>query len=112
MRTLALVSQKGGCGKTTLAVHLAAYARQQGLNPAIVDLDPQASAYKWNARRAEQDDHSPKLDAITGTADKLAHLKSIGAENGIDLLILDTAPHANREAERGWRFDSVPSRDV
>jgi chromosome partitioning protein len=98
MRTLALVSQKGGCGKTTLAVHLAAYARQQGLSPAIVDLDPQGSAYKWNARRAEQDEHSPKLDAITGTADKLAHLKSLGVENGIDLFILDTAPHANREA--------------
>jgi chromosome partitioning protein len=98
MLTLAIVSQKGGCGKTTLAVHLAAYARQQGLHPAIVDLDQQASAYKWNARRAEGNELSPKLDATQATADKLEHLKKLGIENGIDLLILDTAPHANREA--------------
>ena len=98
MRTLAIVSQKGGCGKTTLAVHLATYARQQGLHPALVDLDPQNSAYKWNARRTENDAHSPKLDATQSTADKLAHLKKLAIENAIDLLILDTAPHANREA--------------
>ena len=98
MQTLAIVSQKGGCGKTTLAVHLAAFARQQGLHPALVDIDPQASAFKWNARRGEQDENSPKLDAIQGTADKLAQLKQLGEENGIDLLILDTAPHSNRDA--------------
>jgi chromosome partitioning protein len=98
MRTLAIVSQKGGCGKTTLAVHLATYARQQGLHPALVDLDPQSSACKWNARRGENDAHSPKLDAIQSTADQLAHLKKLAIENAIELLILDTAPHANREA--------------
>jgi chromosome partitioning protein len=98
MQTLAIVSQKGGCGKTTLVVHLAAFARQQGLHPAIVDLDPQGSAYKWNARRIEHDEHSPKLDATHSTTDKLDLLKKIGVENGINLLILDTAPHSNRDA--------------
>jgi chromosome partitioning protein len=77
---------------------LAAYARQQGVHPALVDLDPQNSAYKWNARRGENDTYSPKLDAAQSTADKLAHLKKLAVENAIDLLILDTAPHANREA--------------
>jgi chromosome partitioning protein len=98
MKTLAIVSQKGGCGKTTLAVHLAAYARQQRLHPAIVDLDPQGSAYKWNARRTENDPQSPRLDAIQSDADKLATLQKIGRENRVDLLILDTAPHANKAA--------------
>ena len=98
MQILAIVSQKGGCGKTTLAVHLAAFARQQGLHPALVDLDPQASAFKWNARRGEQDEHSPKLDATQGNADKLAYFKKLGDDNRIDLLILDTAPHSNRDA--------------
>lgn len=98
MKTLAIVSQKGGCGKTTLAVHLAAYARLQGLHPAIVDLDPQGSAYKWNARRIENDPASPKLDAIKSTADKIPEMQRLAQDNDVDLLILDTAPHANKDA--------------
>src|SRR5882672_7852744 len=46
MKTLAIMSQKGGSGKTTLAVHLAAYAVGQKIKAALIDLDPQASAYK------------------------------------------------------------------
>ena len=40
MRTVALVSMKGGSGKTTVAVHLAAAAAQQGRNVALLDTDP------------------------------------------------------------------------
>lgn len=98
MKTLAIVSQKGGCGKTTLAVHLAALARLRGLHPAIVDLDPQNSAFKWNARRVENDPSSPKLDAIKSSADKIAEVKQLAKDNKVDFLILDTAPHANRDA--------------
>ena len=98
MKTLAIISQKGGSGKSTIAVHLAAYALIKKLHPAIVDLDPQGSAYEWNNLRDENDPKSPKLDAIRGTADKLAALQKMGIENGIDLLIIDTAPHSNKEA--------------
>src|SRR6195952_1696377 len=51
VRTLSLVSQKGGAGKTTLSVHLAVAAHMAGLSVAVVDLDPQASAWKWSERR-------------------------------------------------------------
>jgi len=98
MRTLAIISQKGGSGKSTIAVHLAAYARSKNLHPAIVDLDPQASAHQWNSLRAENDPKSPKLEAIRSTADKLAALQKIGIENGVDLLIVDTAPHSDKAA--------------
>ncbi len=47
MRTIAVVSQKGGAGKTTLAVHLAALASAQGQVVVVIDTDPQAAASRW-----------------------------------------------------------------
>src|SRR5512145_1439072 len=44
MRTIAIVNQKGGCGKTTSAVNLAGCLELDGARVLVVDLDPQAHA--------------------------------------------------------------------
>lgn len=92
MRTLALVSQKGGAGKTTLALHLAVAAHRAGLQVAIADLDPQSSAWKWSERRK---DHP---EAVVTSAEQVEHLKGQAQAGGLDLLIIDSAPHADRPA--------------
>ena len=51
MKTVAIISQKGGSGKTTIAVHLAVCAELSKKRAAIIDLDPQASALEWHTRR-------------------------------------------------------------
>ena len=54
MKTVAIISQKGGSGKTTIAVHLAVCAERAKKRIAIIDLDPQGSALEWfNRREAE-----------------------------------------------------------
>jgi chromosome partitioning protein len=53
MYVLAIVSQKGGVGKSTIAVHLAAEAHTQGQRVLLLDLDPQGSAMEWANRRGE-----------------------------------------------------------
>ena len=98
MKTLAIMSQKEGSGKTTLAVHLAAYAVGQKIKTALIDLDPQASAYKWNERRTEDDPKSPKLDVVKGTVAQLAGFLTLAEDNGLALVVIDTAPHSNSAA--------------
>ena len=52
MKTVALLSQKGGTGKTTLSLHLAVAAQLAGKDAVVIDLDPQASAAGWKDSRA------------------------------------------------------------
>ncbi|MBP7649161.1 MAG: ParA family protein, partial [Phenylobacterium sp.] len=54
MKTLAVLSRKGGAGKTTVALHLAVVAQAAGRRVALVDMDPQRSAADWwRSRQAE-----------------------------------------------------------
>ncbi len=51
MRIVSIVSQKGGAGKTTIAVNLAVAALACGAKGTIIDIDPQATASNWGDRR-------------------------------------------------------------
>jgi Mrp family chromosome partitioning ATPase len=51
MKTIAIISQKGGAGKTTISIHLAVAAEQKGMKTALFDLDLQASASSWSDKR-------------------------------------------------------------
>ena len=53
MLTVAVLQQKGGSGKTTLAVNLAAAAHLEGSRTLVVDMDRQASAFDWSAARRD-----------------------------------------------------------
>ncbi len=90
MKTLAIVSRKGGAGKTTIAVHLAVAAEAYGIATAIFDLDPQASAALWSDHRGE-----PIPAVVPAQAPRLPALLAQARQNEADLVLLDTAPHAD-----------------
>ena len=54
MKVLAIISQKGGCSKTTLAISLAVAGERDGKRVAVFDLDPQASASFWKDTRQSE----------------------------------------------------------
>lgn len=108
MKIVAVISQKGGAGKTTLALHLATSSALQGRNTAIIDLDPQASAANWGDRRAAD---LPVV--ISAHATRLAHEIRRVKEMAGDLLIIDTAPHSDSaalEAAKAADLILVPCR--
>lgn len=108
MFVIAVVSQKGGAGKTTVAIHLSAFFSQQGKNVVLLDLDPQASASGWSDRR---DDETPVVISIH--AKRLpSELEKIARLNG-DIAILDTAPHSDSIALEAMRYADlvlIPTR--
>src|SRR6516165_5832775 len=95
MKTVTIVSQKGGAGKTTIAVHLATAAASAGHAAAIIDLDPQGTAASWGDRR-----QADAPEVISGQAARLAVLIDAARVNGAAFLVLDTAPNADQTALR------------
>lgn len=108
VKTLALISQKGGVSKTTLATALAVAAEADGRRTALFDLDPQASAAFWkDTRQAE----APAVVALPSA--RLAHMLRAASEAGTDLAIIDTPPFAKDiafEAAQHADYILVPTR--
>jgi chromosome partitioning protein len=85
VKTLAVISRKGGAGKTTLAVNLAITAHLSGLKTMLADIDPQRSA--TDALRARNDD-GPVLAEIN--AGKLFSTRVQAQHGDYDALVIDT----------------------
>jgi chromosome partitioning protein len=85
MKTLAVLSRKGGSGKTTVSLSLALAAQQAGLRAVLADVDPLQSAAEVVRNRAD----SPSFLFATRAA-KLFVLQDACRRNDCDLLIVDT----------------------
>lgn len=108
MKTIAILSNKGGSGKTTLAIHLAVAAEQASKRTAVLDLDPQGSATTWSEAR---DNETPSV--VPTHARHLARVLDTAAANGADIAIVDTAPHSEATslaAARATDLVLVPCR--
>jgi chromosome partitioning protein len=88
MQSVVFLSQKGGSGKTTLAVHIAVAAEESGEKVALLDTDIQASAGAWGDVRAK--DTPPIARASPSETPRVIEAAH---NDGITLLVIDTAPH-------------------
>jgi chromosome partitioning protein len=93
MKTIAIISQKGGAGKTTLAIHLAVAAEQAKRPAAVIDLDPQASATGWGDHRKSD---TPAV--VSAQAARLTQVLDAARDGGAALAVIDTAPHSESAA--------------
>lgn len=87
MQVIAVLNQKGGAGKTTIATHLARVLQLGGADVLLVDSDPQGSARDWAAVREDQPVPVIGIDRPTIERD----LKSIARK---DFVVIDGAPQA------------------
>ena len=87
MKVIAVLNQKGGSGKTTIATHLARALQLAGADVLLVDSDPQGSARDWAAVREDQPLTVVGIDRPTIDRD----LKQVARK---DFVVIDGAPQA------------------
>lgn len=108
MKIIAFMGQKGGTGKTTLAVHTAVAAGQDGHKVVLVDTDPQESATFWGDNRK---DETPIV--ATATPNQLPDVLDAARAEGVTLVVIDSAPHSSpnaSEVAKAADFIVIPTR--
>jgi chromosome partitioning protein len=108
MFTISLIGQKGGTGKTTIALGLAVAAARAGHATAIIDLDPQASAAKWKDRREAE---NPAV--VSAQASRLKPALDTARSGGVDFVFIDTAGRKDDSALNAARASDlvlIPTR--
>lgn len=97
MQVIAVAGQKGGAGKTTLAVNLAEAFRLAGRRVLLVDTDPQGSARIW----ADVAGEAGRTEAVPvlGTGGPALRNTLRGLEGSAELVVIDTPPRMAAEAK-------------
>ena len=101
-QVITVAQQKGGSGKTTLAVHLAVHVLRQGHSVAVLDTDPQGSLGRWFMARVERTGGAPEMEFSTASA------WGVGYEVGKlarahDFVFVDTPPKADSDLRPALR---------
>lgn len=97
VKIIVLAGQKGGAGKSTVAVSLAAEALSRGLRVLLVDADPQGTARTWGAVASEAGQEAPTVVAMGADLHRPGQLDALAA--GFDLAVIDCPPR-HTEAQR------------
>lgn len=90
---ISLLNQKGGVGKTTLAVHIATTLALRGRRVLLVDADPQGSALDWSASRPGE-----LLVPVVGLPTKTLHKEIQAHVRNYDDIVIDGPPRVNELA--------------
>lgn len=106
MQIVSVLSQKGGVGKTTLAVHMAVAASKEGRKTLLLDMDEQQTALAFLRSREAQlgEDEQLAFDPVgVGMKTRLAKAHA----DGFDLVVIDSPPHSTSLSREAVKISDV-----
>jgi chromosome partitioning protein len=98
MHTVAVISEKGGVGKTTIALSLGVAASRNGDSVAVFDVDPQSTASLWTDRR-----HNEMPAVVSTQAARLSMAIQKAKAHNVAFVVIDTPPRSGPEAVEAAR---------
>jgi chromosome partitioning protein len=96
-KVLAVLSQKGGAGKSTLTMQLAGGLAKAGRRIAVIDLDPQETALRWAHAAPAETPFPARVEGFAGDLDTLVAVLRL-AGKGVELILLDCPPSIDHAA--------------
>lgn len=102
MKTLAIINEKGGSGKTTIATSLATALHRRGSRVVLIDADPQGTATDWRAASPEGA-NLPPVVAVNRPQELEAALRGLDA----DFVVIDTPARASQIAAAVVRVANI-----
>lgn len=95
---ISFLNQKGGVGKTTLAVNVADAIARRGKRTILIDADPQASALEWAAAReaSHSEEDGEVLFPVVGLATDFIHKELPAFARDFDCVVIDGPPRVNK----------------
>ena len=99
---IGVIGQKGGGGKTTIAINLAVAAARHKLAAVIIDLDQQTNSAKWRDRR-----RSDNVAVVATPASRITATIETAVTHGAQFIVIDSPGHNDNAATKAVRGSNL-----